>query len=126
LLQKYSIKRTSRGLTRLGTRLTDHRQAELVSFPDQFRLILATVEEEGRSGELSNQTEVLLCNCSVPISNSESFMGTHSTVIKALICSILRKQFIIHPFPALFLNKNSATACSSVWVQIHAILILAQ
>jgi len=39
-----------------------------------------TMGEEGRSGKLSDQSEVLL-HCSVANSNSESLMGTHSTVI---------------------------------------------
>jgi len=54
--------------------------------------LLATTEEEGRSGKLSDQSEVLLHN-SVAISNSESFMGTHGTVIKAFSFAL---YFVLH------------------------------
>ena len=41
------------------------------------------MEEEGRSEKLSDQSEVAPLHFnSVAISNSESFMGTHSTVIE--------------------------------------------
>jgi len=50
-------------------------------------VLLETVEGEGHSGMLSDQSEILLCN--VAISNSETFMVTHSTAIEALrLCSI--------------------------------------
>ena len=40
-------------------------------------VLLATMEEEGRSGKLSDQSEVLL-RCSVAISNSKSLIYRHS------------------------------------------------
>jgi len=54
-------------------------------------VLLATMEEEGSSEQLSDPSEVLL-HCSVAISNSkrmECFIGTHSTAIETLfLCSI--------------------------------------
>ena len=66
-------------------------------------MILATVEKEGRSGKLSDQTEVLLYDCSVPISNSESFMGTRSTIIKALYTG---KAIYNTSFPSLVFEQK--------------------
>jgi len=71
------------------------------------------MEEEGRSGKLSDQSEVLL-HCSVTISNSESFMSTHNTVIETLF--LLYSIPCTTPFPST--NGNLETACSSAWVQI--------
>jgi len=64
--------------------------------------LLATTEEEGRSGKLSDQSEVLLHN-SVAISNSESFMGTHdhSTVVETFSFALFP---VLHPFSSVFLH----------------------
>jgi len=55
------------------------------------------MEEEGHSGKLSDESE-LLFHFDLAISNSESFMGTHSTEIEALSFAVF------HPFPSLFLQ----------------------
>ena len=56
------------------------------------------MEEEGHSWKLSDQSEVLLHKCSLAISNSESFMGTHSTIINALSFAVFLVYCILsHP-----------------------------
>ena len=52
---------------------------------------------ERRFEKLSDQSEVLL-HCSVAILSSESFTGTHSTVI--VLCSI-PPFLLLHSFPSL-------------------------
>jgi len=43
-----------------------------------YSCLLAATEEKGRSGKLSDQSEILL-HCSVAISNSESFIIWYSS-----------------------------------------------
>ena len=65
--------------------------------------------EEGRSGKLSEQSEVLLHKFNgVVILNSESFMGTHSTVIEAppLLCCVVSFPVPAPAFVATLGNKN--------------------
>jgi len=57
------------------------------------------MEEEGHSGKQSDQSEILLRTCSLAISNSESFMGIHYTVIDALSFALF---LVLYPFPSLF------------------------
>ena len=65
------------------------------------------MEAEGRSGKLSDQSEVLL-HCSVAILSSESFTGTHSTVI--VLCSIPSTTFFpilaVHYLQIIIKAKN--------------------
>ena len=62
------------------------------------------MEEVGRSGKLSDRSEVLLY-CSVAISNSESLMGTHdhSTVVETFSFALF---LVLHPFSSVFLHKQ--------------------
>lgn len=87
-------------------------------------VLLATAEEEGCSGKLSDQYEVLL-HC---ISHLESFMGTHIFAKTRLgkECSTksrAKKRTFIYDYIAFYIliiiiSKNLATACSSAWIQM--------
>lgn len=80
--------------------------------------LVATMEEEGGSGKLSDQSEILLrINCSLAITNSESFLGSCSTIIDAL--SLVYSLYCILSILAFannYINKNS---CSSIWVEVQ-------
>ena len=88
------------------------------------------LEEEGRSGKLSDQSEVCFIN-SVAVSNSANCMGTLSTVIEALSFAVYFVQRSLFPSPApakyqytQLPSKAKTNSCWSVVVQFSGSVML--